>query len=441
MVENQVLSPSEKIKKIRKKIRATQNDIAGNGISRVRISQIEGGETLTLKVANLLAKNINSFIKKNNIDFEEVTAKYLLESKEEQINQICKSTIDTLGNFKIYKKVMESFESELYSLEKFILKNEPIIKRELKKELYKLASDYYYSIKKYVKSYEYIFKCYQLLSPDKYTECISIILEFTKIYALLGKFDDVVIISKQAYSIATSQNLEYTPDCKCIYFNCALAYKKLEKYDECYLWLQNIYHHCNIEKIDELNIKILQADCCLKKDKLEEALKLNYEVLELSKELNQLDKSALAYANLANIYYKNNELGKAVALIDLSLDIRQTKYKDKIYTYAFYIYKETKETDKAYNYLDSALHEMSKNKNEAALQEVVCKAFDYFVTNNLSEKVLFLLDKIEEIVIRYRLLGKNILDIFIKAHYYFKDIDSDSQAKTLMIAYKLVKFL
>ena len=62
MSENEVLSPAEKIKKIRKKLRATQSDLSGNGISRVRISQIESGETLTFKVAHLLANNINKYI-------------------------------------------------------------------------------------------------------------------------------------------------------------------------------------------------------------------------------------------------------------------------------------------------------------------------------------------------------------------------------------------
>ena len=440
MSENEVLSPAEKIKKIRKKLRATQSDLSGNGISRVRISQIESGETLTFKVAHLLANNINKYIKDNNINIKEITALYLLESEEDQINRICKDRIDTLSNFKIYKKVMDSFETELISLEKFIFENEVIVERELKKELYRLAIDYYINTKEYIKSYEYILKCYRLLNFDEHMETIALIREFTYIYTWLGKFDDVVMVSKQAYIIAKSHNLESTDECKRIYFNCALAYKKLEKYADCYAWLQKMYDYCKIEKSDELVIKTLQANCCFKENKIEEALKLNYEVLNLSQNLEDLNNIALAYTNLAYIYYKQNGLDKAISLIDLAIDIRQSKYKGQIYTCAFYIYKETKEKEKAHTYLDNALYELGKSKNETELIEIINESLEYFIDNNLSQSILFLINRIEEIIIRYKLLGKGILDIFIRAEYYFKDIDSVSRDKILISAHRLVKF-
>lgn len=440
MSENEVLSPAEKIKKIRKKLRATQSDLSGNGISRVRISQIESGETLTFKVAHLLANNINKYIKDNNINIKEITALYLLESEEDQINRICKDRIDTLSNFKISKKVMDSFEDELTSLEKFISENDLIVERELKKELYKVAIDYYSNIKEYMKSYEYVLKCYRLLDSDEHMETITLILKFTYTYFHLGKYDDVIMVCKQAFSIAKTHNLEHVYECKRIYFNCALAYKKLEKYGDCYEWLQKMYDYCTVEKEDELIIKILQANCNFVENKIEEAIKLNYEVLELSQELEQLHNIALAYANLAYIYYKQNDLNKAITLIDLALDIRQSEYKGEIFAYAFYIYKETKEKAKAYTYLDNALYETGRNKKEAELNEIIYEAFEYFVENNLSEKILFLINRIEEIVTRYKLLEKNILDIFIKAEYYFKDIDVVSRDKILMTAFRLIKF-
>lgn len=440
MFGEEILSPSEKIKKIRKKIRATQTDIAGNGISRVRVSQIESGETLTLKVAKLLAENINRFIKENNISCVEITAEYLLESEEDQINQICRDKIKVLNDFGTNENIKNSFESELFLLEKFISRNDLIVEKVLKKELYKLASTYYNSIRDYMKSYEYTLKCYRLLNSDEYMEHIALILRFTQVYIWLGKFDDVVMISKQAYSLAKAHNLESIRECKSIYFNCALAYKKLENYEECYVWLQRMYDHCKVEKVDELKIKTLQANCYFIQNKVKEAIKLNYEVLELSQELATPNETALAYANLAYIYYKQNNTSKAITLINSALDIKESEYIGGIYGYAFLIYKETAEKEKAYSYLDNALHELCKASNKNELNEIIQESFAYFTSNNLPEKVMYLINKIEEIVINYNLLDNSILNIFIKAQYYFKDIDAVLYNEIFMKTYKLVDF-
>ena len=65
-----LLTPGEKIKKIRKDFKIKQSDITGGKITRNLISLIENNRAeLTESTAKIICNSINSICEKRNIDF------------------------------------------------------------------------------------------------------------------------------------------------------------------------------------------------------------------------------------------------------------------------------------------------------------------------------------------------------------------------------------
>ena len=69
-----LLTPGEKIKKIRKDFKIKQRDITGGKITRNLISLIENNRAdLTVSTAGIIVSSINDICKKRDIDFKMTT--------------------------------------------------------------------------------------------------------------------------------------------------------------------------------------------------------------------------------------------------------------------------------------------------------------------------------------------------------------------------------
>ena len=80
----EILSPGQKIKKIRKDLKINQKDVSGGKITRELISIIENDKsTLTPAVAEIIAENINKICRERNLDYT-LSSEYLLEDVREQ---------------------------------------------------------------------------------------------------------------------------------------------------------------------------------------------------------------------------------------------------------------------------------------------------------------------------------------------------------------------
>ncbi len=90
------LSPGKKLKLLRKKYGITQNDLTRNGLKRTTLSMVETEKNnLTHKTGKLIVDNINEILFERGSK-EKVEIGYLLETVENQIEQMLLNYLDLI---------------------------------------------------------------------------------------------------------------------------------------------------------------------------------------------------------------------------------------------------------------------------------------------------------------------------------------------------------
>ena len=92
-----LLTPGEKIKKIRKDFKIKQSDITAGKITRNLISLIENNRAdLTVSTAGIIVSSINDICKKRDIDFK-MTTDDLLKNNTIQADKMLSDIIDEIN--------------------------------------------------------------------------------------------------------------------------------------------------------------------------------------------------------------------------------------------------------------------------------------------------------------------------------------------------------
>ena len=294
------------IKNAREKLNLYQKDIASFNLSRNFISNIESGKSrLTPSKALMIFKKIIEFsVKKSK--YLEIEFNDLLLENEEYINlrdgySICKKLNDFLeSNTKLNK-------NDLNEYIEFADKNDIGILRYYiyyySASLLDIENEYKLQI--YFKALDYLKWTKMEFVLELYKKCLS---DLVKLAYKYSKFD--LLIHYYEILLNGEEQFRFKVDLK-IYYNLALFYKYLEKYD---LALKNLERY--LENNDDMsmehiiNAMIVKATILTKTNKITEGFKIYEEILDKLKIDDLVYQRSLCLSNMIYNISINNFLDK-----------------------------------------------------------------------------------------------------------------------------------
>jgi len=305
------LAKGQKIKKIRKKLKMNQEDLATDGITRPFISMIESGKRgLSYKKAKILAEIFNKRAEEINIDLH-VYPEYILRTPSEDASKYC---LEKLTNTKIIVDIEDIIKiSTKFNLE------------DISAKAYNKLGDLYFEIGNYRDAFE------------KYTTVLDIFKNndkknfYADLYNILGKckmkllqHNDALFYFQRAnhYSL-THSNITIQ---RLSIYNLGLCYKKLNKIDDALSYINEFITLCDKDSNfkEYIYANILICTCYETQNNIDKSLGV-YNGL-ISQFSNQQDPLlAMVYSNLGSIYLRNNDCVKSLDYYNLAQKIRTDK--------------------------------------------------------------------------------------------------------------------
>lgn len=442
MLINEILTPGEKIKKVRKVIGASQKDIAGTQITRNLISQIENGKTkLSMTTAEIIACNINNIIRQKAVKNLHVTSEWLLEDIRTQANNIADNYIKSLRIKKLEKNQADNFNEEVKEIENFI--NKWDVSLERKSKIYELVSDIYFNLDKLNESFFKMQISLDLSIQNKwYEESIRLMMELSKrMYLSGGTPLEQLRAMHLALNIYDENGLNDKNILKKIYFNSALYYSLIDMYDTSIEHIEKLIRECNLSIKERLDADLLKAVCYEESNRLNEAEDLYLDTLDIALKENELTVVSKIYNSLGSLYRIKNDEIHSLEYINCSLkiqsDIKERDYAKTLY-YAVYNYIEMDKRKLVLDTLHTALSLLDKTKNGTMYYELSLKLYDYFIKDNDYINIYSVLKKMEIAIKRKIISNKESIGLFFKTSNIVKLIDRERSEELFNVGINLL---
>lgn len=329
MDDVKLLTPGEKIKKIRKDFKIKQNEITGGKITRNLISLIENNRAnLTVSTAQIITSCINGICSERDIDFQ-MTPDDLLKNNTIQADKKLDDIIEEINNNKSDKNF--DFSNIIDKAEKLIKEN-PFMDRitDLYISLGKIFSDR----KDFRKAYIFYFKVYEHLDFQKQKELYAVIsVKLSYCCNNLYEFSETIQIVNTILSV--NFNLDEYVKYKLLY-NLAIAQKNMNLYSDALNSLNKINE--SVTEDDSIfNIETLKANCYMELKLYKEALDIHFNLLNNYCNNNIINK-LVVLSNIINNYKKSNNIAgmRKYLIVAMSLitkhDLDENNYfLDSIY--------------------------------------------------------------------------------------------------------------
>jgi len=291
----EILSPGQKIRKIRKELKINQKEITGGEITRELISMIENDKsTLTPTVAQIITDNINRICKEKNMDFS-LDAEYLLEDINSQTDKIASKYIDFLSINE--DNISKDFSNDIEEIELFLIKYDVPKKKMV---IYEKIGDIFKKQNEFNKSYIYYIKAFEnhnRLFND--TRLFNLLYKLGSICIYIGKYKEALDFNNLAlmYNNSIAEDLKYK-----VLVNNVLAYMHNSEHDKALLEIEhveNTFRTLTKEDIFELNV--LKANCLRYKKFYSDVLKINESMLS-NLDDQDTEKIILITANILDVY-------------------------------------------------------------------------------------------------------------------------------------------
>lgn len=427
MFTNEILTPGEKVKKIRKVIGASQQDIAGNQITRNLISQIENGKTnLILSTAEIICNNMKIFMKNNvnnSIKNLEITPELLLEDEETQANNIAKKYLKELRKLRISTQ-NEKFEIMVQEIERFLEKWN--ISYKIKAEIYEVISDVYFNYNDYNKSILRLQNSLDItMRENDYENSLRIMLDLSKkVYINGGDALQQLMTMHSALNLYTHNNLNNKDLLKKIYFNFALYYSEINMHDNSIEFLDKLFKEFDLSIKEVLDIKLLKANCYEETAQYKLAEELYLNILDLSLEKSSYTITSKVYNSLGSLYRLTGEYQNSLKYIDHSMKIKdnieERNYAKTLY-YALENYIEMDYEELVIKNYISALNSLDNVRNNNLYYNLVNQLYNYFFIRKEYEVIFDLLRKVEISIKRKIIIDKDCINLFFKTSYELKN--------------------
>ncbi len=434
-LENTILPPGEKLKRLRVYLDATQQDAADGKISRNLISYIEQGKTkLTKDTAEIIVENLKRLAKERKISVD-FTAEYLMCSEMEQAEASLAKHLNNLNALfnEDGKKFLEEFRQV-----KNILKDWDIA--EKKAQIYETVGDYYYRAERINDSY-----INYLIALENYTRLPSN-SNIAHVYWKLAKcaidrrnFEDAIHLDNQALLIMKNNQIVDSDLTLRLIFNNALAYKKLGMYErsiELLKELESTYDDLPLPR--RIDVLMLKANCYLEQGDTDIALEIYQQIYEMSGAVDNQEAKALLLVNLAEVHYRNQELEKAIDCLNESINIRLKTNSISLansYLVLGYRFIAINNYDAAENALTKALYRAKDIENI----KIEVDAYDGLIDCYIYRQKDIYIEQLVQEILREKTRNfdtyfqEHIKNILLKAVRYFMEIDINNSKKLLDI--------
>lgn len=424
MESYEILSPGEKIKRIRKNLNLKQFQIVGEDVTRNLISAIENDKAnLTPKVAKIIASNINKFCKENNIPFK-VTEEYLLEDTITQANIIADKYIEFI---KLNEKNPSfDFSNTVKNAEDFFLKynlpEKKVIVYELFGNILTSNFDYYKAYTYYIKSYE---NCTKISNT---TSEIDILSKLSYICMKLNKYNEAIDYNQLAliHSSCLSANLLFS-----FKFNNALAYKKLNMLEEALnelTYLEKLFK--DLDENYKFQALTLKANCYKELKQYKSAIDLHTSLLVATN--NNVERSLIIICNLLEIYLLLKDRKNTKKLLDKCSNYLSSYKQTEDSEYTCQIYREIansylliEDIELARLYFDESVKYGKKRKNQRVLSNVLSSLFDIYNADSNTTDMDNLKNEVLELI-SLKIIGFDEIIIFKLIDYYNNINDTES---------------
>jgi tetratricopeptide (TPR) repeat protein len=291
----EILSPGQKIRKIRKEFKISQKEITGGEITRELISIVENDRSnLTPAVAKIITDNINRICKEKNIDFN-LNIDYLLEDVNAQSNKIASKYIDFLCiNL---DNISKDFTEDIKEMELFLMKYDVPEKKMI---IYEKIGDILKTQKEFNRSYIYYIKAFEnhnRLFND--IRLFKLLQKMGNVCICLGKYKEAMDFNNLAlvYNDNISEDLRYK-----VFFNNVLAHMYLKEYNKALIELVHIETTFKtLTKDNIFDLSILKVNCLRWQNFYSDAFKIN-EYLLSTLDDSDIEKIILITANILDIY-------------------------------------------------------------------------------------------------------------------------------------------
>lgn len=319
-----ILSPGNKIKSLRKEYDISQDDLSRNGLKRTTLSMIETGKNgLTKKTGELVVKNFNEVFLEKNID-KKISLDYLIESLESQVES---KLLD-------YLKELEQDESRI----DFILKEMNYYRYHLKSselsfyvskkigDIYFKKENYFEAVIAYTQIFDYLIELRELIDSQILSNAIFNCLAS---YFYLRKYKESLNLYKIVEHL--EDNLDYAG--KVLIFKLFLCTKmELGEYNDCIRKISEKNRTIRLDSMSQLEFRMIELECNI-------ALENYYTAHLILKSIRmENDKKIKMYSDLkeALIYKNNNELIKLENLVlslknIIDLEDESCVYKKELY--------------------------------------------------------------------------------------------------------------
>lgn len=428
-----ILPPGEKIRRIRSYLGLKQYEITGGKVTRNLISYIENGKTkLVRDTAAIIVEAMNEWSEKKKIPLS-IDVEYLMRDEAAQAYILLEKCLSNLKKY--IDTENEEFQDELNKA-KDIFKNWDIADK--KSEIYEIAGTYYYKKQQFNESHINYLK-----SLEGYIR-ISNHLKTSELYLNLGRcanwlknYQESINLNNYALAILENENLNNKSIKKRIFFNNALAYKKLELFDEALSSLEELEDRMreDLTESQYCDILLLKANCYLQKQNYAIAERTFEQTVEITKKNGNQELLALTYMNLSELYLKTNEEEKSIEYINNSLKIRLNtnyEYLEDIYIEVGKRYGDIKRYDLSEKYLLKALEETNIKGKRHLHIDVYKGLLESYIYDKKDNRIDELIKNVKKIIDNKDCRANEAKDVFFKsAHYYIdKDIEKSKELLT-----------
>ena len=425
-LEDTILSPGEKIRRIRGYLGLKQSEITGGKVTRNLISYIENGKTkLVRDTAEIIVSSMMGYAEQNGIPLE-ITAEYLMRSERNQANQLLNQYLVELKN---------SLDDDK-SFNIILQKAEQIFRywdiKDKKAEIYEITGDHLYGEEQFIKSNIYYIKALEnYIKETNDFKIAEVYLKVGRNKIVLKDYQEGIYYNIHAKLILDENNIKDINLHNRILYNNALAYKNLDQYVECLESLENLEATSEyLNKSQHLDILLLKGNVYFRKKEYKMAEKIYEQIIDMSEE-EQLDLKASAYFNMGEIYLKKyNKIENAMEYfhkcMHIELIIENYNLVDT-YLNLGRCYRAMGDYENEALFLNKSLEAGKQWKNHISLVEVYKEILQFYIRNDKEEELDNLVEEIKGLIDK----KEEMRDLLIRVSYYYCD-KKNGKSKALL---------
>lgn len=417
-LEETILLPGEKIRRIRGYLGLKQSQITGGRVTRNLISYIENGKVkLVRETAEIITENILKHASEKNMPIE-ITAEYLMWDEKEQAKHLLERyLLDLKDNIHRDKRFNMGLERAKEILEFWEIRNK-------KAELDEVLGDYLYEKKEFIKGNIYYIKAIENYIKEKNNfKVAEVYVKLGNNKILMEDYQEGIYYNDHAKLLLYENGIEDEALYSRILYSNALAYNHLGRYDKALENLKNLEKESrNLRQSKVLDILLLKASIYCSEEDYGAAKEVYEKIIEESHK-DQLNIKALAYFKLGDLWLeKYGKITVAMEYLQEAVKIQlEIKDYDLANTYLVLgrCYGAVNDYENESIFLIKALAEANRWENHRSLIHIYKEILEFYIRNDRERAVDDLLVEIKGLIDREVYNREEINDLLIKVTCYY----------------------